>query len=81
MTKQRWRTLITCTDEIRANLIASALHEEDIPAITHNQKDSVYVMLGSVYVLVPEGQIERAQKVLIDEDIVDPEAFEDEPEE
>jgi hypothetical protein len=78
MTKQRWKTLITCVDEIRANLIASALHEEDIPAITHNQKDSVYVMLGSVYVLVPEDQIQKSRKVLIDEDIVEPEAFEGE---
>ncbi len=77
MSKQNWKTLITCSDEIRANLIASALHEEDIPAITHNQKDSVYVMLGAVYVLVPENELERSRKVLIEDDIVEPEAFED----
>lgn len=77
MSKLNWKTLITCSDEIRANLIASALHEEDIPAITHNHKDSVYVMLGAVYVLVPENELERSRKVLIEEDIVEPEAFED----
>lgn len=80
MSKQRWRTLITCSDEIRANLIASALHEEDIPAITHNKKDSAFHMLGAVYVLVPENMLEKSRKVLVDDDIVDPDAFEDEAE-
>ena len=75
MSKLNWKTLITSTDEIRANLIASALHEKDIPAITHNKKDSVFQMLGTVYVLVPENELKRSQEILIDEDIVEPEAF------
>ena len=78
MEKQRWRTLITCTDEIRANLITTALHEEDIPAISHNQKDSAFQMLGAVYVLVPENVLEKSRKILVDEEIVEPDAFEDE---
>jgi len=64
-------------DEIQANLIASSLHEKDIPAVTYNKKDSVYVMLGTVFVLVPEENLDRAKQILVDEGIVDASAFED----
>jgi len=77
MSHLKWATLTSSHDEIQANLIASSLHEKNIPAVTYNKKDSVYVMLGVVYVLVPEDQLEKAQQILIEEKVVDKEAFED----
>ncbi len=78
MSHLKWATVTSSQDEIQASLIANALQEENIPAITHNKKDSVYVMLGSVFVLVPEDQLEEAQQILIDKKIVDEDAFSDE---
>jgi type III secretory pathway lipoprotein EscJ len=77
MSHLKWATLTSSQDEIQANLIASTLQEKNIPAVTYNKKDSVYVMLGAVYVLVPEEHIADAREVLIDADIVDADAFED----
>lgn len=77
MSHLKWVTLTSSHDEIQANLIASSLHEKNIPAVTYNKKDSVYVMLGTVFVLVPEENFERAKEILVDEGIVDADAFED----
>jgi hypothetical protein len=77
MSHLKWATLTSSQDEIQANLIASTLHEKNIPAVTYNKKDTMYAMLGAVYVLVPEENFEDAKQLLIDEDIVSPDAFED----
>jgi hypothetical protein len=77
MSHLKWVTLTSSHDEIQANLIASSLHEKNIPAVTYNKKDSVYVMLGTVFVLVPEENLDRAKEILVDEGIVDADAFED----
>ncbi|GEM_PF-889287 len=76
MSHLKWATLTSSQDEIQANLIASTLHEKNIPAVTSNKKDSMYAMLGAVYVLVPEEHFEEAKQLLIDEEIVSPDAFE-----
>lgn len=78
MSEVKWIRLISTEDEIRASLIASALHQQDIPAVTINKKDTAYAFLGSVYVLVPESQLHQSRKVLVDEKIVEEDAFDDE---
>ncbi|NBB88734.1 MAG: hypothetical protein GVX96_02960 [Bacteroidetes bacterium] len=76
MSHLKWSTLTSSQDEIQANLIASVLQENNIPAVTHNKKDRAYVMLGAVYVLVPENYYEKAKEILIEKEIMDAEAFE-----
>lgn len=59
-----WTKVIETGDMQYAELLKSMLLNEEIEAVTLNQRDSSYTMLGTVSVYVPNDMAERATALI-----------------
>ena len=60
-----WVSVFTTNEEFEAERIKELLSDSNIPAVILNQKDSSYIMLGEVNVMVNKEHKEEAEKVII----------------
>jgi hypothetical protein len=60
----KWTTIWSTTSEIEGIIVQDTLQAAGIPAHMHNQKDSMYVIIGEVHVLVPISMEEQARQIL-----------------
>lgn len=59
-----WVSVFTTNEEFEAERITELLIDSNIPAVILNQKDSSYIMLGEINVMVNKEQKEEAEKVI-----------------
>lgn len=59
-----WVSVFTTNEEFEAERIKELLSDSNIPAVILNQKDSSYIMLGEVNVMVNKEHKEEAKKVI-----------------
>ncbi|KIO44164.1 MULTISPECIES: putative signal transducing protein [Porphyromonadaceae] len=59
-----WVSVFTTNEEFEAERIKELLSDSNIPAVILNQKDSSYIMLGEVNVMVNKEHKEEAEKVI-----------------
>lgn len=60
----KWKAIWSTPSEIEGLLVQDTLQAAGIPAHMHNQKDSMYVIIGEVKVLVPLSMEEQARQIL-----------------
>ena len=60
----KWTTIWSTSSEIEGIIVQDTLQAAGIPAHMHNQKDSMYVIIGEVHVLVPLSMEEQARQIL-----------------
>lgn len=61
---ENWVSVFTTNEEFEAERIKEILIASDIPAVILNQKDSSYVSLGEIQVMVDKVKKEDAEKVI-----------------
>ncbi|MDR0765630.1 MAG: DUF2007 domain-containing protein [Odoribacteraceae bacterium] len=61
---ENWTSVFTTTVEYTAEEVKCLLEQEGIPAVILNHKDSAYVMLGEINVMVNKDDAERAACVI-----------------
>jgi Putative prokaryotic signal transducing protein len=59
-----WKVIWSSVSELEGILVQEVLHVAGIPAQLLNQKDSMYVILGEVRILVPADMEESARQLL-----------------
>ena len=59
-----WVSVFTTNEEFEAERIKELLSDSNIPAVILNQKDSSYIMLGEVNVMVNKEHKEEAEKII-----------------
>lgn len=59
-----WVSVFTTNEEFEAERITELLIDSNIPAVILNQKDSSYIMLGEINVMVNKEHKEEAEKVI-----------------
>ncbi|MEO5582355.1 MAG: DUF2007 domain-containing protein [Saprospiraceae bacterium] len=59
-----WKIIWSSVSELEGILVQDVLHVAGIPAQLLNQKDSMYVILGEVRILVPANMEEAARQLL-----------------
>ncbi|MCR9012548.1 DUF2007 domain-containing protein [Gabonibacter chumensis] len=59
-----WVSVFTTNEEFEAERITELLSDSNIPAVILNQKDSSYIMLGEINVMVNKEHKEEAEKVI-----------------
>ena len=59
-----WVSVFTTNEEFEAERLKELLSDSNIPAVILNQKDSSYIMLGEVNVMVNKEHKEEAEKVI-----------------
>lgn len=60
----KWKAIWSTSSEIEGIMVQDILQAAGIPAHMHNQKDSMYVIIGEVHVLVPVSMEEQALQIL-----------------
>jgi hypothetical protein len=66
----KWTSVFTTsggeyvTEEMKALFVKGLLEEAGIPAVILSHKDSAYVMLGDIKVMVNEADVERATRII-----------------
>ncbi|MEP7321339.1 MAG: DUF2007 domain-containing protein [Saprospiraceae bacterium] len=60
----KWKIIWSSVSELEGILVQDVLHVAGIPAQLLNQKDSMYVILGEVRILVPANMEESARQLL-----------------
>ncbi|MDR2413953.1 MAG: DUF2007 domain-containing protein [Odoribacteraceae bacterium] len=61
---ENWTSVFTTTVEYIAEEVKSLLEAANIPAVILSHKDSAYVMLGEINVMVNKDDAERAARVI-----------------
>ncbi|MDR2130487.1 MAG: DUF2007 domain-containing protein [Odoribacteraceae bacterium] len=61
---ENWISVFTTTVEYTAEGVKALLERAGIPAVILSHKDSAYVMLGEINVMVPNDDAERAARVI-----------------
>jgi hypothetical protein len=66
-----WVKVYAANDEVQAELVNATLHAAGIETRVLDKKDSAYVMIGEVHIYVEEGNLEKARKLLIEDERFD----------
>ena len=61
---ENWVSVFTTNEEFEAERIKALLTASNIPTVILNQKDSSYVFIGEVNVMVEKENKEEAEKVI-----------------
>ena len=61
---KNWTSVFTTTEEYRAEEVRVFLEAEGIPVVILSRKDSAYVLIGEIEVMVNAGDVERAGRVI-----------------
>lgn len=59
-----WVAVFETDQAYRAEMVKDILCDHNIEAIVLNQKDSSYIMLGSIRVMINQKDIEKATEIL-----------------
>ncbi|MDR1274229.1 MAG: DUF2007 domain-containing protein [Odoribacteraceae bacterium] len=61
---ENWTSVFTTTQEYAAEAVKTLLERAGIAAVILNQKDSAYVWMGEINVMVSNEEVERASGIL-----------------
>ncbi len=62
--EEGWKTVFETDQEYQATIARDILENNNIQAVILNQKDSTYLVLGHILVLVPESEEGTATNLL-----------------
>lgn len=66
----KWARAYTGTDRVKISLLKSALDKEGIVNVEFNQQDSSYLAFGKIHLMVPDSDLESAQALLAQLDLL-----------
>jgi uncharacterized protein involved in tolerance to divalent cations len=61
---ENWTSVFTTTEEYAAGAVKALLEKAGVAAVILNQKDSAYVWMGEINVMVSNEEAERAAGII-----------------